>query len=281
MLRPSLIVLLLSTTGLGIVTACIPIGGEEGEGEGEEGEGEGEEGEGEGEEGEGEGETMTFCQTECADDGDCTAGFVCDAQTNTCVFRPTCVDDGVDEGDDCLTTLSGWAFSACTADGDCYGGLGLCVDLDGAGPGTDGGCALDPSSATGACTAPFAEVGAVGIAGGSITVCGNPNGVCVSGICTTAEPVTDCNDNASLCPAGWVCNANGTCSCDGDNDCTNINAGFVCLQGRCQCDGNDDCASATTGDACIQGACGCSGDGNCNGDQTCSQLGTFDEGDVD
>ena len=205
---------------------------------------------------------------------------MCDAQTSTCVYRPTCTDDGVDEGADCLTTLSGWAYSACTASAGCFGGYGLCVDLDGAGPGTEGGCALNPASVTGPCTSPFSDVAAVDIDGNAVTVCGNPNGVCSAGFCTTDEPVTDCNDNPALCPAGWVCNADGTCSCDGNDDCS-FNAGFVCLAGRCQCDGNDDCAASTTGDSCIQGACACTADSGCDGNQTCSTMGSFDPGDVD
>ena len=177
--------------------------------------------------------------------------------------------------------MSGWAYQPCTADATCYGGYGLCVDVDGAGPRTDGGCALDPASVTGPCTSPFVEVTARHVGGGDVTVCGNPNGACANGVCTTADYVSDCNDNPSVCLAGWVCNADGTCSCDGDSDCTSWMAGFVCHAGRCVCDSDDDCAASSTGSTCVQGGCGCSDAQDCTADKVCTTLGSFDPSDVD
>jgi hypothetical protein len=220
------------------------------------------EGEGEGTEGEGEGvlTDLEFCQTTCAVDADCPGSFVCDSETSTCVLPPQCATDG-----DCIAVLGGWTAQPCTEDGDCA--AGPCMDLDGAGPGSDGGCAIEENPNVMCSAFMFAPIDWPTIGGETVSVCAPDDAVCV---------------NESFCSRSGMA-VPPPDPCVTDMDCSTFPVGSqTCLpSGACGCATDADCTGSDGNDVCSDGICGCDADSTCGTGKACTGFGVWDSDDTD
>jgi hypothetical protein len=223
------------------------------------------------------------CIEQCVDQVDCLiagndAGFDCiDGRCQP--SNAPCTSDA-----QCTADASFWSFISCTADSDCFVDGVVCIDLDGAGGGTDGGCA---ALADGGCQAGEA-LPAVTVLGVDVQVCGEPSkcddlgacvpddgcavdadctepnlGQCVGGTCVACEIAEDCVGN----PNGTTCYADGSCGCSDDSECNGGLSHCDIVEGDCECAGGSECDA---NEQCVTGGptgnyCGCANDAACNG----------------
>jgi hypothetical protein len=224
------------------------------------------------------GDDGTFCQEECAADGDCTLGgtdigFKC--VDGRCAGG--CADDNA-----CIQMFSGWVTD-CVDQAGCPGQA--CIDIGGG----VGKCATAPSDFLMCDAIMQDEVMLPPIEGGAeIAVCANTDFTCSDGQCvnpceadadcmlfggqTTCDTGTGqcvCGDDAACAafnPDTPTCTAAGFCGCADDSNCTaDANAPTCNGNNFCGCMTDDNCVAAGTGDKCFDGSCGCSAAGACMG----------------
>lgn len=228
----------------------------------------------------------SICQEVCTQDADCfvggsDVGLSC-SEGRCRRLDPACVNDAL-----CTAQGSNWGITSCTDDSQCTGlsPAARCVDLDGTGPGTAGGCAED---ATNGCQF-RTEVTAVAIGGGNIQVCGTLH-LCNS---TTSKcdraPCADNSDCSGLfdkcdvargkcvvcfvdadCAGGAFtkCTPTGICGCAGDSQCTGTFT-KCSATGQCGCAGDSQCANSLLGNVCnlTTNVCGCADASSCTQSQ--------------
>ncbi len=188
----------------------------------------------------------------CQSDSDCSAGYVCDPGSATCVAGSG--DDGGTEGGttaDCSTT-------GCPSGQICKlsNGVAQCVTQGGgddasagtdASTGTDSGVTPDAATGTDA-----SEAGAVTGPCNSDTDCGGNGERCINGQCTVKGQL--CSDGSQCIAAGSAC-VDGVCEsrCSSSSPCP---TGFQCDLNRGVCNVNP-------------GPCAGSGTSTCQGGTTC------------
>ena len=213
----------------------------------------------------------TFCQEQCAVDGDCTVmGF--DAGLKCTDGR--CAGSGCADDNACIQQSSGWNMD-CMDQAGCP--AGACIDVGGG----VGKCAVVPSEFVMCGALLQQEVMYPPIEGGAdIVVCANTDFKCTDGACTNpcesdAECVvaglTQCDAGTGACrcaddagcmaanPATPRCTESGSCGCATDDNCAATPNTPTCgPQGFCGCATDANCEAAGTGDRCFNGGCGCS-----------------------
>jgi hypothetical protein len=175
------------------------------------------------------------CFAACADNADCLAPNVCDAQgscgkkTNGsfCSDEVECASGFCAQGVCCATACSGSCQSCALASS-----MGLCRDVPAGAPDPAGGCAAQAAS-----------------------TCGT-NGMCEAGACQKHLQGVPCAD--ATCPASGTSHTPGS-SCDGAGRCVTPPA-TSCFPFRCgasvckaTCAADADCATPAV---CTNGSCG-------------------------